>query len=595
MSPFRSIKGKLLIFSLCISLIPIAVITNVYYLNARSALRRQIMQDMTAIAESKKAHVIEFLEAKRGRTVDFSSDGFIRDSLEKINLGEFPKQDNVIALNRHLLRNKKPLDPYIEGIEVVDMDGRVVAATHGTLIGQDISVKNVAFRRARDKGYTETCFGQPHYTPYLDADTICIATPITTRRGVDTIGMILNHYNMAFLNKITANRAGMGDTGEVVLGQRKGDDIVFLNSLLYAPDAPLNLSVPFDSTQAEPIRLALEGGSEAVIAPDYRDVNVVAAYEYIPSMDWGLVAKIDESEAFAPLKWLSMVALIVGLVSAAAVTSIALFFAFSFSRPINRLRDATDRFAAGDLKARAKITRRDEIGKLARSFDNMAGELESEITARERREVELRKLSLVVEQSPNLVVITDAEGRIEYVNPRFTQVTGYTPEEVVEQNLRILQSGKVSQREYKDLWETITSGGNWHGVFCNRKKNGELYWESKFISPTRNDEGTITHFISVSEDVTERKRAEKTMHQMAYYDPVTGLPNRTLFNDRLGVAITQAHRRKEKLAVMFLDLDQFKVINDTLGHGVGDLLLKAVGERLKRCLREGDTVARQGG
>ena len=597
MSPFRSIKGKLLLFALCIALIPISVGTTANYLNARRALKRQITQDLTAVAEGRKAHVVAFLEAKKGRTVDFSSDGFIRDRLEEISAEESLtlKKDISTGLNAHLLSNKKPLDPYIEGIEVVDMDGRVVAATHETMLGQDMSGQSVAFARVVDKDYTETCVGQPHFTPYLDANTICIAAPITSRKSGDTIGVIVNHYNMAFLNEVTTNRTGMGETGEVVLGQRKGDDIVFLNSLLYAPDAPLNLTVPLDSTQARPMRLALEGGSGAVIAPDYRGVDVVAAYQDIPSMDWGLVAKIDKWEAFAPLKWLGIVALAIWLITAAAAASVAFFFAFSFSRPINRLRDTTDRFAAGDLKARAKITRRDEIGKLARSFDNMAGELEGEIAERERREIDLRKLSLVVEQSPNLVVITDSKGKIEYVNPTFTQVTGYTPEEAVGQTPRILRSGKVSRLEYKELWKTITSGNDWRGEFCNRKKNGDLYWESKFISPTRNDEGTITHFISVGEDITERRRAEETIHQMAYYDLVTGLPNRTLFNDRLGVAIAHAHRGKEKLTVMFLDLDQFKVINDTLGHGVGDQLLKAVGERLERCLREGDTVARQGG
>lgn len=256
------------------------------------------------------------------------------------------------------------------------------------------------------------------------------------------------------------------------------------------------------------------------------------------------------------------------------------------------------------------------------------------IIKHQRVEEQLRKLSHAVEQSPSTVVITNTAGNIEYANPKFTQLTGYTPGEAIGKNPRILKSGKTPPEEYKRLWETITAGGEWRGELCNRKKNGELYWEDVSISPIRNPEGVITHFVAVKEDITERKRAEeelkaltesleqrvaertaelvkankklqveiterkraeKKIHQMAYFDPLTGLPNRTLFNDRLNVALAYARRRKEMLAVLFLDLDQFKKINDTLGHSVGDKLLQNVAERLKKCMRDEDTVARLGG
>ena len=143
MGIFYSLKAKLLILGLCISLIPIATITTISYFNARNAMKRQIMQDLTAVAESRKAHVLEFLEAKEGRTIDFCSDGFIRDSLEKINRGVSLRQDNVTALNRHLSMNKMPLDPYIAAIEVVDMDGKVTASTNETMIGRDVSGQEI--------------------------------------------------------------------------------------------------------------------------------------------------------------------------------------------------------------------------------------------------------------------------------------------------------------------------------------------------------------------------------------------------------------------------------------------------------------------
>ncbi len=136
-----------------------------------------------------------------------------------------------------------------------------------------------------------------------------------------------------------------------------------------------------------------------------------------------------------------------------------------------------------------------------------------DVTERKRSEDQLRKLSCVVEQSPTTVVITDIKGNIEYVNPKFTRLTGYTLEEAIGQNPSILKSGKTPPEEYKQLWETITSGREWHGEFCNKKKNGELYWESVSISPIRNAEGVITHFVGIKEDITERKKMEDILQE----------------------------------------------------------------------------------
>lgn len=207
----------------------------------------------------------------------------------------------------------------------------------------------------------------------------------------------------------------------------------------------------------------------------------------------------------------------------------------------------------------------------------------------------LQKLSLAVEQSPSIVMVTNPEGCIEYVNPKFTEVTGYSSDEVLGKNPSILKSGKVPDGDFKKLWQTVQAGREWQGEFVNRKKNGELYWERATISAIKNSEGKITHFLAVKEDITKSKWAEETIQHMAYYDPLTDLPNRMLFNDRLGQALAQARRKNQLVAILFLDLDRFKVINDTLGHTLGDLLLRSVSERLKKISREGDTIARMGG
>ncbi len=341
-----------------------------------------------------------------------------------------------------------------------------------------------------------------------------------------------------------------------------------------------------------------------------------------------------------------------------------------------------------------------------------------DITESKKIELELRKLSRALEQSPASVVITDTMGVIEYVNPKFEEISGYTAEEVIGQNPRILKSGDKKPEEYKALWDTISAGREWKGVFHNKRKDGSIYWEAASISGLRGDNGEITHYIAVKEDITARKRAEdqlrmnatvfetasegilvtdannrvKTVnpaftritgyelediigqdpkmlssgrheadfyHQMweqiqsrgywsgeiwnrrkdgsvypewisivvirdektneikeyvavfsdisqrkqdeeqirrqANYDALTGLPNRSLFFDRLHQAVIAARREEGLLALLFVDLDRFKAVNDTFGHVLGDEILQEVAERFSACVRDSDTVARLGG
>lgn len=207
----------------------------------------------------------------------------------------------------------------------------------------------------------------------------------------------------------------------------------------------------------------------------------------------------------------------------------------------------------------------------------------------------LKKLSLAVEQSPAAVVITGLDAAIEYVNPKFTQVTGYLLEEVRGKNPRILQSGNMPKKEYQKLWQTLLAGKEWHGEFHNKRKDGSLFWEHASISPMRNSLGQITHYVAVKEDITIRKDYERQLEYQATHDELTGLANRALLKDLLEQAIHYAHRSGRMVAVLLLDLDRFKVINDSLGHGVGDDLLRVIAERLKYSVREADTIARLGG
>ena len=367
--------------------------------------------------------------------------------------------------------------------------------------------------------------------------------------------------------------------------------------------------------------------------------------------------------------------------------------------------------------ARQRIRNLVEREQLRRQVMAQRDQLVAEIAEHTQTQAELKKVTTAIEQSPASVVITDLDAIIQYVNPRFTEVTGYSAAEAIGKNPRILQSGQTSSDTYPQLWNQVTSGNIWKGELINKRKNGEVYWEDCQISPVKNAAGVITSYVAVKTDITERKAAQekillaasvfasaregiaittldgtfidvndaftritgysrdealgkhsrmlnsglqskefyqtlweqlstkghwygeiwnrrkggevyaemltistvhneqgtaqhyvalfsditalkehqKELDHIAHYDVLTGLPNRVLLADRLRQGMTQSVRRGQQLAVIFLDLDGFKVINDTHGHEAGDLLLMTVAKRMKHALRDGDTLARIGG
>ncbi|PKO81267.1 MAG: GGDEF domain-containing protein [Betaproteobacteria bacterium HGW-Betaproteobacteria-13] len=221
--------------------------------------------------------------------------------------------------------------------------------------------------------------------------------------------------------------------------------------------------------------------------------------------------------------------------------------------------------------------------------------IDIDLSARKTAEDQLRKLSLAVEQSPESIVITDLWGSIEYVNRAFELTTGYCADEVIGQNPRVLNSGKTSPEVYKGFWATLMRGESWRGEFINRRKDGSEFVELAVVAPVRGKDGTVTHFLGIKQDVTEQKRAAAEINRLAYYDGLTGLPNRSLLMDRLGLVLAVSRRQPRQDALIVFNIDRFQTLNDARGHAMGDLLLQALGRRLSALLREGDTLARIAG
>jgi len=224
--------------------------------------------------------------------------------------------------------------------------------------------------------------------------------------------------------------------------------------------------------------------------------------------------------------------------------------------------------------------------------------LSDEVHARRHAELALRVRDRAIELAFNAVMITDAtspENPIQYVNPAFERITGYAPHEAIGRNARFLQGSDADQPDLQEIANAVSEGRDGLGVLRNYRKDGSAFWNELHVAPVRDDTGKLTHFVGVLNDVSVVREHQRVLAFRAHHDALTGLPNRIMLRDRLEQAIAQARRRKESVAVLWLDLDHFKFVNDSYGHQVGDALLTALSERLRATVRESDTVARLGG
>jgi len=221
--------------------------------------------------------------------------------------------------------------------------------------------------------------------------------------------------------------------------------------------------------------------------------------------------------------------------------------------------------------------------------------IDVDLTERKQADEKIKLAANVFSHARESIIITDTTGKIIDVNNTFVTITGYSSEEAIGQNSRILQSGRQSPEFYVDMWQALLEAGYWYGELWNRRKNGEVYAEMKAISAVRDEQGITTHYVALGSDITPMKEHQDQLERIAHYDILTNLPNRSLLADRLSQAMLQCKRHAQSLAVIFLDLDGFKAVNDAYGHDMGDELLIALSVRMKKALREGDSLARIGG
>ena len=513
------IKIRLTILFISIVLIPMLFIGAISYLSARNALEQTTLAGLHAVSEFMEGKIFLYLDKLKTRTLDFSSDGYIRDSLAVI-AGQDKKQ-RVEELNFHLLNNKKPLNKDILRIDVLNINGEVVASTDPQKINTD-NHKEKYFIKGKKEIYVTDV--------HKEADgRIVLKVSTSLKDRVDPtkiIGVIVNYYDAMPLNDLFTGEATLkmgAKTQSIKIGKTDETYLVNQEELMVTSSLFIKNAVFNQKVATYPVRKGLQDNEEVMgIWPDYRGIPVIGSSMIIDMGDfkWVLLSEQDVAEAFAPIYNLRKSLIIFGVIVMFLVSLVALSISQSISKPIHALHKGAEIIEGGNLDYKVGTDEKDEIGQLSRAFDNMVEslkkrntELEMEIAERKKAEEELRKLSNAVEQSPNTVVITDTEGNIEYVNPKFVQLAGYTLEEVKGKNPSILKSGHHSEEFYKGLWKVIISGNVWKGEFLNKAKDDSLYWVSASVAPIKDQEGSITHFVDVAEDITGRKKTEAELEK----------------------------------------------------------------------------------
>ncbi|HZF69344.1 diguanylate cyclase domain-containing protein [Sulfuricurvum sp.] len=456
---------------------------------------------------------------------------------------------------------------------------------------------------------------------------------------------------------------GFEKTGEFALGKHEDGKIQFLIKQRHYNNKSL-LSVPWKSDLAEPMRLALNGKKGVVIAHDYRGVIVLAAYEPIKRLGWGIVAKMDLAEIRAPYIQAAQYAL--GLTIFLAVIGSIFFWYFlkplvqdiEDSRRFNRMLinnsstglvlctlsgnviDANnsfleivalhkedlenlnyfdlvaDEYKEFEINQLRFLKQNDSVGPYESLYIDrngrsvpvkISGKLlyilkipyvwlsVDDIKEFKAREAKLLLSDTVFHNTTEVIFITDANKNIVKVNEAFTEVTGYTPEEVLGRNPKILKSGKHDSHFYEEMFKLINTTGKWHGEIWNKRKNGEIYPSLQSISAVYDKSGKLIRYVSILSDITLQKEYEEQLIKHSHHDTLTGLPNRLFFNQILQQTLSRAQRSHKVFALFFMDLNQFKEVNDTYGHDIGDELLKIVAMHLKENIRAEDFAARLGG
>ena len=512
--------------------------------------------------------------------------GALEDAATQIN--------SALMANHHQLRAflaaKMPLKTLFNGGVVVLSRQGIGLADTGNLAAPDGASHAEAdfFRKVMASG--KPAIGKPVMDPATGKPVLRIAVPIRNDRN-EIIGVLAGASPVAsqdLLSEILPSKLRMEGDLHVI---SPADD-VFVSST-----DPANILQAGPAAGSNPVYDRYKQGYEGSgISVDPRGVETLNSAKRVNSTGWLVFATLSTSAAFASIETLQSEIYKNAALASIIIALLLWLFLYSQISPLGRAAKTIDAMTAGHEELRPlPLEGSTEIRLMLDSFNRLQDRITEQQQTLHSREEQLRVAASVFEGTSEAIIVCAPDTRIINVNRAFCRMTGYTESELVGQTPKLLKSGQHTRSFYEELWASLQTTGQWQGEIWNRRKNGEIYPERTTISTLYDEAGGVLRYIALAADITANKKAENEINSLAFYDPLTDLPNRRLLLDRLRQAMAYGVRSANHGALLFIDLDNFKTLNDTLGHDTGDLLLRQVAQRLSSCVREGDTVARLGG
>ncbi len=578
---------KLTSFMLAISVLPLLLFEVVSYSSTRQAIMQEAVQNNMQLLSNQRDYLNLQMEQIDGLATNLGAVDEINQVLA--NLGNADQPQSSYDLLATKARIGYVLSGYsnLRGLVSIDLFTLNGTQFH---VGDTLDVAHVR-KDLRDRLIQSTSSThnalvwhgvEDNVNAASGSRKVVVATKAINRESskqTEQIGMLLINFSTDYLhNHFSQINLGEGAYLMIVDARRR---------LLFHPDKNL-IGQPIETK----LSTLLQGASGSMqIRLDGRDV--LLSYIQIPKKQWVVFSVVPKDTLLAPMISIERIGIAILVFNLLLIVLFMRAYLRQVVSPIRAISEGFKRFQANQLEANWRLEKQNtlsEISDLVAWFNSFLESME----ANRQAQISLRIAASAFESQEGMLV-TDADGAILQVNQAFTQITGYSAEEVMGKNPRILNSGRQDVHFYEAMWAKINQTGGWEGEIWNRRKSGEAYPEHLTITAVKDPDGHITNYVANMIDITASKASAEEIKNLAFFDPLTRLPNRRLLQDRLQQAFVSSGRSGKEGAILFIDLDNFKTLNDTLGHDIGDLLLEQVAARLTTCVREGDTVARLGG
>ncbi|MCU7836668.1 MAG: EAL domain-containing protein [gamma proteobacterium symbiont of Taylorina sp.] len=493
-----------------------------------------------------------------------------------------------------IFEDMKRAYPYYAWLGMTDDKGNILTGTDGLLIGKNVfkrtwfieGSKGLHFGDAHDAFLLAKLMPKPKWDD-LPLRLVDVSAPILDKQG-NLLGVICGHLSVdwAFEARIRMLGNLSKDSVDLIVLNKEGKVLMGTPSL---PSLEVDLSA-LQSWQD------INKDNDAIVEtwPDNQNYLTAGvsktAFRSRLNMEWSIIARKLELEALEPAFKVKERIYFIGILTSIVLGILIWLFIGRQLKPLENVSRAAEKIQRADINADSipHLEGNDEIATFARSLTSLVTSLQS-------RNEELMLTNRIFEESGQGILITDKNQKIIRVNKSFTEITKYTAEEIKGKTPTVLASGKHDDAFYKQMWKSLLEYGIWSGEVWNRNKQGKIYPEWLNLNILKNDKGEVTHYIALFDDITEKKEYEQKLIHLANYDVLTSLPNRNLLQEHIRGSIEQIEASDGELALLFIDLDKFKHINDTMGHSAGDNILQEVAGRFLNVISSSQTLARWGG